>query len=442
MRYPLLKLKYFVALALRSFWRDLFVTASIALTLGAGIGASMTTFSIVHILAGDPIPTKSAVLFQPSVSLDGSDETDVQPKMAYQDAKAFTERSLSRESVILAQGLGPVETDDRRGGQGSSLLRFTTKDFFRMFDIPFASGGSWGQKEDVGGEHVAVLSKETAIHLFGSTLAVGKAIVVGGAVFRVVGVMDNWHPIPRFYDLSIGAYMHPEDVYIPIRSIGDLNSEVFVSFNCGDGADAGAIMSGRFDRLFHSECTWTTVWVELPSSSEKREYSDFLAGYLKEQRSVGRAAPRGRQSLRNLLDVLAQAKIVPGDVRVYTVLTFLFLALSLLSAAGALLGGFLQRSSEVQIRRALGASRSDILMQFLVESFLLGVVGGAVGLLMTLIGLSAVRSFPSLAAQVVRIDGTVLGVTLVLSLASGVIAGLVPAWRAARGEIGLELKLG
>ncbi len=64
----LVDLRYFLLLALRSFRRDRFLTISIMLTLGVGIAASMTVFSILHVLSGDPIPEKSAQLFRPSIS--------------------------------------------------------------------------------------------------------------------------------------------------------------------------------------------------------------------------------------------------------------------------------------------------------------------------------------------------------------------------------------
>src|SRR5580658_10071019 len=64
-------LRYFLLLALRSFRRDRFLTLSIMLTLGVGIAASMTVFSILHVLSGDPIPEKSTRLFRPTISGNG-----------------------------------------------------------------------------------------------------------------------------------------------------------------------------------------------------------------------------------------------------------------------------------------------------------------------------------------------------------------------------------
>ena len=120
---------------------------------------------------------------------------------------------------------------------------------------------------------------------------------------------------------------------------------------------------------------------------------------------------------------------------------FLFLSLCVLSATGTLLGKFLRRSPEIGVRRALGASRTDILIQFLVESGMLGVGSGILGIGLAELSLTVIRHSPTYLSQVVAMSGGLLAVSVTLAVVSGVLAGLLPAWRAARTDIGVVIKV-
>ncbi|EQD57340.1 membrane protein containing DUF214, permase predicted, partial [mine drainage metagenome] len=87
-------------------------------------------------------------------------------------------------------------------------------------------------------------------------------------------------------------------------------------------------------------------------------------------------------------------------------------------------------SSEIGVRRALGASRRAIFMQLLIESGLVGLAGGMLGLLLTLLGLWAVRQQPSDYAKLASLDPAMLLATFVLALLGSLLAGALPAWRA------------
>ena len=93
----LVDLRYFLVLALRSFRRDRFLTISIMLTLGVGIAASMTVFSILHVLSGDPIPEKSARLFQPTISRDDLADNNRPHLYSLPDAQELIQQLLPPE---------------------------------------------------------------------------------------------------------------------------------------------------------------------------------------------------------------------------------------------------------------------------------------------------------------------------------------------------------
>lgn len=435
-------LRYFLLLALRSFRRDRFLTISIMLTLGVGIAASMTVFSILRVLSGDPIPEKSARLFQPTIS-HGDVGNDSRPYLySLPDAQEMLrELQPPERGVVLAQGFGAtVAASGGSKRQGVSVV-FTSATFFALFDVPFLLGGPWNAGADATGDHVAVLSKSIARELFGAKPALGQLVRVGGLSARVVGITDNWHPIPRFYDLTPGAYAPSDNVYVPLQSIRDMNSEVFVGWGCHDEASSKDLQSGHFAPLLGPQCEWVSMWAEISSLQGRGRLEAFLGKYLTQLKKGGHVSPSAASSLPDVLQSLDNAHVVPGDIRAYTVLGFLFLWLCVLSATGTLLGKFLRRSPEIGVRRALGASRTGVLMQYLVESGTLGIGSGILGILLAELSLTVIRHSPTYLSQVVGMNGVLLAAAVALAVVSGVLAGLLPAWRAARTNIGVIIKV-
>jgi putative ABC transport system permease protein len=133
-------------------------------------------------------------------------------------------------------------------------------------------------------------------------------------------------------------------------------------------------------------------------------------------------------------------RVVPSDVRLQTWLAFGFLVVCLVNTVGLLLAKFLRRSGEIGVRRALGASRREILTQFLVEAGVVGLTGGLLGLGLALAGLWAVRQQPASYADLAHLDPLMLASTFALALLAGLLAGVLPAWHACRISPAIQLK--
>jgi putative ABC transport system permease protein len=144
--------------------------------------------------------------------------------------------------------------------------------------------------------------------------------------------------------------------------------------------------------------------------------------------------------LAPLMAWLSQRDLVPSDVRMQLWLALGFLLVCMINIVALLLAKFLRRSGEVSVRRALGARRSDIFLQFGIESALIGVAGGLLGLIIAQIGLWSVRHRPDDYAQLAYMDSPMLASTLILAIAASVLAGLLPAWRACHIAPALQLK--
>jgi putative ABC transport system permease protein len=137
---------------------------------------------------------------------------------------------------------------------------------------------------------------------------------------------------------------------------------------------------------------------------------------------------------------LAQLNLVPGDVKLQSWLALGFLLVCMTNIVALLLAKFLRRSGEVSVRRAMGARRRDIFLQFGIESLLIGSLGGVLGIAIAELGLWSIRQRPDDYAKVAQMNLSMLLLTVVIAIVASVLAGLLPAWRASRVAPALQLK--
>jgi len=429
---------YYLDLALRSFKRSRGLTALMLLTIAIGVAACMTTLTIFHVLSRDPIPQKSDRLF--NVQLDaGRMQNGFVPggEPIYQltrfDAEALLREARGKRQVMMSGGDAALTPADGRKQPFLANGRWATADFFAMFEVPFLYGHGWTAKDDDARARVAVISKALNDKLFAGGDSVGKQIRLDKTDFTVAGVIDEWRPTPRFYDMNTDRFGTLEDVFLPFSTSRDLEMSRSGSMNCWGDTSADATD-------LNAPCVWIQYWVQLNSAKQAAEYKDYLINYSNQQRSAGRFERPANVRLRDVMAWLDYNKVVPNDVVVQMWLAFGFLLVCLLNTVGLLLAKFLRRSGEIGVRRALGASRRAIFTQCLVEAGTVGLAGGLLGLGLALVGLWGVRQRPAEYAQLAHLDGGMLLLTFALAIGASLLAGLLPAWRAMRVPPALQLK--
>ncbi len=435
---------YYLDLALRSLKRNKVLTALMVIAIAVGIGASMTTLTVMHLLSGDPVPTRSGMLFFPQVDPNPYSDGPSLPydMMDYRSAMDLWSAHRADRQALIAHGKLKLIAPQVNLPPLMAQVLSTTSDFFPMFDVPFRYGHGWSAQDDATRARVAVISSDLNNKLFNGADSVGRTLRLKNSDVRIVGVLGAWRPSPQFYDVAGGRfdggqtgdfYSRPEDVFLPLSSSSDINPVGFDFFTCWSMPKSDATLQT-------SPCVWMTLWVQLNSAAKVRSYRQFVADYAAQQKAAGRFVHADNTQLRSLMEWLDFNRVVPSDVRLQMWVAFAFLLICLFNTVGLLLAKFLRRSSEIGVRRALGASRAAIMAQCLFEAGLIGLLGGIGGLLLTLLGLWLVRRQPVAYADLVHLDTAMFLVTFALAIAASLLAGLLPAIRASRMVPGLQLK--
>jgi putative ABC transport system permease protein len=428
---------YYFDLALRSLRHNKVLTALMVLALALGIGASMTTLTVLRLLSGDPLPQKSAQLFYVQVDPYHKDQPFSRSGklpwlMTYIDAMNLLRARQAERQTAVAMSQIKLTPPGAQQRPFFSEGVMTTADFFAMFDAGFQYGGGWSADDDESGARVVVIADFLNDQLFAGANSVGRSIRIGAQDFRIIGVLRHWAPQPHFYSLYLGGryYGKGDALFLPLRSARAIGLDPINTFSYA---------AGDKQKLEVAPSTWLGLWVQLPNAGAAVAYRAFLSGYVQQQIALGRFQRSG-VALSGLMQWLDAQGVVPGNVRMQTGLAFSFLLICIVNTVGLLLAKCLRRSKEIGVRRAMGASRPAIFAQFMVEASLIGLAGGAFGLLFAEFGLWCIRQQPAEYASLARLDLPMFGGTFVLALMASLMAGILPAWRASAVAPAPQLK--
>ncbi len=436
---------YYLDLALRSLKRNPALTALMIVTIGFGVAASMTTWSVFRAVSGDPIPWKSSKLFVPQIDnwgrsghAPGSKSTEPPDAMDYTDAIALMRAHRAKYQSAMYQIVNSVVPKVMNQPPTMGAGEAVSAEFFPMLDVPFKYGTGWSDADDADRAKVVVISSQLDNDLFGGADSVGKVLTFGHHDYRVVGVTRDWRPQPVFYDVvNTGGFSEVAGgLFVPFNTAIATDMQSNGTTNCNKPPEEPG-----FKGLQKSECVWISMMVQLDDTAAVRDYHQFLVNYSAEQQRVGRFNWPPEVRLRGLMAWLDHQHVVPPDTKISLYVALGLLLVCLVNTAGLLLAKFLRRSSEIGVRRALGASRREIYTQFLIEAGMVGLAGGVLGLVLTGVGIGSVGwVLPRDIATLARLDWSLLLTTLVVAVVSTVLAGLYPTLRAAAVQPAWQLK--
>lgn len=377
-----------VRYGVRTLGRSPAFTLAALVTLALGIGANTAIFSVVNAVLLRPLPFREPDRLVQLVR-------NRSPQTASQDGRRylfFREHLRSVEALAAYRGAGSMIL--LRGERAQFVgVQAVSKEYFDVFGIQPAIGGPFTLEHDVqGGPDVVILTDALWRRAFGAHPdVIGTSVVLADVLHTVVGVMPPFEPL------------NSADLFVPLRP--GLS---------GPGGGFNYAVAGRLR---------AGASVEQASSEAESVF-----------RALGTEFPNViRPNERPTGFVTLQDSLASG-VRTSLIVIFAAVGLLLLIAcantANLLLARAAARSREAAIRAALGAGSGRIFRQMLTESLVLAIAGGILGLLFAHWSVPALLALtpPSyLITAVVSIDGTVLILTMVIALGTGIVFGLAPA---------------
>jgi putative ABC transport system permease protein len=379
------------------------------LTLGIGIGANSAIFSVVYGVLLRPLPFKNPERLMyiwhtpPQTSFPGMKTFSVSPAN-YFDWK-HQSHSFEQMAVSGFKGLNLTGIGEPQALRGQAV----SPEYFSVLGVAPMLGRSFAPDEDQSGrDHVVILSYGLWKSHFGADRGiVGRTINLDESPYTVIGVMPGNFRFPEYAEFWSPLSWTPATR--AVRGAHDLS----VIARLKPGVD-----------LHTAQAEMNTIARRL-----EQEYPVDDKGW-------GAVVVPLREDMVG--DVRPALLVLLGAV-------LLVLLIACANVANLMLAKILDRRTEIAVRSALGASRSRILQQVLSEAVLLAIFGGVLGTLLAIFGVSAIVGYLSdqlPRAREISLDQWVLGFTLLISVATGLITGVVPAWRLSNVNVGEALKHG
>ena len=296
-------------------------------------------------------------------------------------------------------------------------MKFTNDAFWEVMQYQFIEGKPYSKQQIDNGEKVAVISEDTKKSYFGDvTNVVGKYIETDNVQYRVAGVVKST-PVTMLVSYA--------DIYVPYTvSKKDYRSKDYRGEYC-------AVLMGKSkDDLPKMKAEYASVVAKIPQDPNNKDFTELYSYADSYFESFIRSSPFGSTTSSG----------VAAFITVVVVFVLLFMLLPTLNLVNINISRIMERSSEIGVRKAFGASSGTLVYQFIIENIILTFFGAVIGVLLSFIILQVINVSDLISNLHLTINLTVLFISLVTCLIFGLLSGVYPAWRMSRLHVVNALK--
>lgn len=290
--------------------------------------------------------------------------------------------------------------------------KYTNADYWDVLDYDFTEGKPFNKQQVSNADRIAVISEDMRRQYFGDVAnVVGKYIEADNVNYRVIGVVKN---------VPVTNYMLYSDIYLPYTvSKEDYKSKGYL------GGYMGILLANSPGDVPKMKAEYENIIKRVPV--ERKEFKHLYSHANTFFRSY---VDTGNEEHSGVFIV----------VTAISIFVFIFTLLPTLNLVNINITRILERSSEIGVRKAFGASSKTLVYQFLVENLILTLLGGLIGIILSLIALSAINNANLIANLELSINFTVLFIGLLVCLVFGLLSGVYPAWRMSKLNVVTALK--
>ncbi len=410
----------------------IFGVAAVISMMAIGSGAKQEILEQIKLVGVNNIIIKPKIKDSKQSQEEESQQADKGNKESFSPGLTLKDAESIRKYVPTVTKVSPevnYETFTIKDGVRSpAKLSGVTPDFFEMFGLSLQQGQMFNTEHLEMGKPVCIIGPVVKTKLFKQQNPIGQFIKCGHVWLQVIGVLDNRNVTKNATEnLDISDYN--QTIYAPIQTLllrfqnraaissEDLGGselvvgEDFISFS-SSGSEEGN--TNELDKITVqvTDSKWITTTTQLLNRMIKRRHSDVEDFEIKIPELLLKQEQRTKDIFNVVLGVIAGISLLVGGIGIMNIM----------------LASVMERIKEIGVRMAMGATRRDIILQFLMEATLISLTGGVIGVI---VGIVLAKTITSVTDILTIISGFSIVISFGVAATIGILFGYMPARRAA-----------
>jgi putative ABC transport system permease protein len=359
-----------------------------------------------------PDTKRNRSLYINKIELDGKDAMNSSPLSYY-----YIKRFVASMKTPVKVGISSMFNSTNTYVNNRKIVinyKYTNADYWDILDYQFVEGKAITKQQINNAERVTVITEDLKKEYFGdsTTPVLGKYIEADNVKYRICGVVKS---------IPITSYLYYADIYLPITvSKTNLNGD-----KSYQGNFTSIVMAANENEVPKMKKEYEAIVSKIPMPS--KEYNVIHSHADNYVESYVRSGNEKRSGMLYALTAI-------------TLFTLFVMLLPTLNLVNVNITRIMERSSEIGVRKAFGASSKTLVYQFIVENLILTFLGGMIGIILSLAVMYLINNANLIANLQLGINFTVLFYALLACVVFGLLSGVYPAWRMSKLNVVTALK--